>query len=355
MDNINLDDPKTYQQCDPEGMLARIHETPWQCQQAWQTAMGFSLPADYSDIDKVVILGMGGSAIGGDLVRSLVASEAKLPVFIHRDYDLPAFVDDRTLVIVSSYSGNTEETLSGFEQSLKTGAKKLAITTGGKVKAIAEERNIPVLNITYKAQPRAAIGFSFLPTLCFLQKLGFLSDKSADVAETVQVLEELSQKINEEASLSSNPAKQLAQRLYGQLPIVYGAGILTEVAHRWKTQINENSKAWAFYEVFPELNHNATVGYEFPAELASKLKVIMLRSPSLHKRTQLRYRVTCELLDRAKIAHEFVDSEGSSLLSQMMSLVLFGDYTSYYLAILYRVDPSPVKVIDYLKEQLAKG
>jgi len=355
MSNINLDDPKVFQQADPEGMLARIHEIPWQCQQAWQTTMDFSLPAGYSDIDKVVILGMGGSAIGGDLVRSLVASEAKLPVFIHRDYDLPAFVDDRTLVIVSSYSGNTEETLSGFEQALKTGAKKLAITTGGKVKAIAEERNIPVLNIPYKAQPRAALGFSFLPTLCFLQKLGFLSDKSADVAETVQVLEELSQRINEEAPLSHNPAKQLAQRLYGQLPVVYGAGIVAEAAHRWKTQINENSKAWAFYEVFPELNHNATVGYEFPAELASKIKVIMLRSPSLHKRTQLRYRVTCELLDRASIAHESVDSEGSGPLSQMMSLVLFGDYMSYYLAILYRVDPSPVKVIDYLKEQLAKG
>jgi glucose/mannose-6-phosphate isomerase len=355
MSNVNLDDPRVFQQTDPEGMLARIREMPWQCQQAWQTAMEFSLPADYSEIDKVVILGMGGSAIGGDLVRSLVASEARLPVFVHRDYDLPAFVDDSTLVIVSSYSGNTEETLSGFEKSLATGAKKLAITTGGKVKDIASERNIPVLDIPYKAQPRAALGFSFLPTLCLLQKLGFLTDKSADVAETVKVLEKISQKINEESPLSGNPAKQMAQLLYGQLPVIYGAGILAEVAHRWKTQINENSKAWAFYEVFPELNHNATVGYEFPKELAGKIKVITLRSPSIHKRTQLRYKVTCELLDRSNIYHESVDSEGESPLSQMMSLVLFGDYMSYYLAILYRVDPSPVKVIDYLKQQLAKG
>lgn len=355
MNNINLDDPEVFKQYDPEGMLARIKEMPWQCQQAWQAAMSFNLPADYTSINKVVILGMGGSAIGGDLVRSLAESESKIPILIHRDYGLPAFVDERTLVIASSYSGNTEETLSAFEPALKTRAKKLAITTGGKLQMIAEKNSIPVFKINYKAQPRAALGFSFLPTLGCLQRLGFLSDKSADVAEMVQVLEGLSERINEKAPLSANPAKQMAERLYGCLPVIYGAGILAEVAHRWKTQINENSKAWAFYEVFPELNHNATVGYPLPAELTSRIRVILLRSPSLNQRVKLRYEVTCELLDHASIAHEFVDSQGSSLLSQMMSLVLFGDYASYYLALLYRVDPSPVAVINYLKERLAKG
>jgi len=355
MNKVNLDDSKVYNQYDPEGMLARIKELPWQCQQAWQAAMSFNLPADYTGVDKVIILGMGGSAIGGDLVRSLVESEARVPVLVNRDYGLPAFVDDRTLVIASSYSGNTEETLSAFELALKTGAKKLVMTTGGRLQAIAEENNIPVFKINYKAQPRAALGFSFLPTLGCLQKLGFIKDKSADVAETVQVLEELSARINEKSPLAGNPAKQLAQRLYGCLTVIYGAGILAETAHRWKTQVNENSKAWAFYEVFPELNHNATVGYPSPEELASRIRVILLRAPSLNRRVQLRYEVTCELLDRARIEHEFVDSEGSSLLSQMMSLVLFGDYTSYYLAILYRVDPSPVEVISYLKERLSKG
>jgi glucose/mannose-6-phosphate isomerase len=355
MKSINLDDPRVYQQGDPEGMLARIKEMPWQCQQAWQAVMSFDLPPDYSDIDKVVILGMGGSAIGGDLVRSLAESEARIPVLIQRDYSLPAFVNNRALVIASSYSGNTEETLSAFGAALKTGAKKLAITTGGKLQAIAEENNVPVSKIEYKAQPRAALGFSFLPTLGVLQKLGFLSDKSADVAETVQVLKELSVKIDEKAPLSSNPAKQLAQRLYGCLPVIYGAGILSEVAHRWKTQVNENSKAWVFYEVFPELNHNATVGYQFPPEVISRIRVVLLRAPSFNQRVKLRYEVTCELLDRAGVAHEFVDSEGKSLLSQMMSTVMMGDFTSYYLAILYGIDPSPVEVINYLKEQLAKG
>ncbi|MCK4274866.1 MAG: bifunctional phosphoglucose/phosphomannose isomerase [Dehalococcoidales bacterium] len=355
MNKINLDDVKVYQQNDPEGMLARIKELPMQCQQAWQAAMSFKLPADYADVDRVVVLGMGGSAIGGDLVRSLVQSESRIPVIVHREYGLPAFVDEKTLVIASSYSGNTEETLSGFESALKTKAKKLAMTTGGKLQELAEANNIPVFKIEYKAQPRAALGFSFLPTLGVLQKLGFLKDKSADVAETVQVLEKLSARLGENSPLTGNPAKQLAQRLYGCLPVIYGAGIAAEAAHRWKTQINENGKAWAFFEVFPELNHNATVGYPFPPEIAQKIRVILLRSPLFNERVKLRYEVTCELLKRAGVAYEFVDSEGKSALSQMMSLVMMGDFTSYYLAILYGVDPSPVEVISYLKDRLAKG
>jgi len=350
--NPNLDDPQVYKRYDAEGMLTHLHEMPKLCEQAWQMAMNFGLPQDYSKVSKIVITGMGGSAIGGDLVSKLVASEAKLPIIIHRDYNLPAFIDSKTLVIASSYSGMTEETLSSFKQALETDSKKLVITTGGKLKIMAEERNVPVFSFDYKAQPRAALPFSFLPILAFLQRLGFIKDKSAEVAETVEALERLSRRINEGVSLSQNPAKQLANRLCGHLPIIYGADMLSEVAHRWKTQLNENSKAWAFYEVFPELNHNAVVGYQFPPELSSKIVVVLLRSAYLPKRIQLRYQVTCQLLEQARVSYQIVDSEGTSPLSQMMNLVLFGDYTSYYLAILYKIDPSPVEAIDYLKEQL---
>ncbi len=352
INNPNLDDPQVYKQYDPEGMLTHLHKMPKLCQQAWRMAMRFDLPQDYPKVSKVVILGMGGSAIGGDLVSNLVASEAKLPILVHRDYNLPAFIDSKTLIIASSYSGMTEETLSSFKQALETNSKKLVITTGGKLKIMAEERNVPVFSFDYKAQPRAALPFSFLPILGFLQKLGFINDKSADVTKTVEALERLSQRINEGVSLSQNPAKQLANRLYGHLPIIYGADILSEVAHRWKTQLNENSKAWACYEVFPELNHNAVVGYQFPPELASKIVVVLLQSAYLSKRIQLRYQVTCQLLEQAKVSYQIVDGDGTSPLSQIMSLVLLGDYTSYYLAILYKIDPSPIKAIDYLKEHL---
>ncbi len=352
--NLSLDDPQVFKQYDPEGMLTHLHEMPLLCQRAWQMAMKFDLPQDYASVDKVVILGMGGSAIGGDLAASLALSEARLPIIVCRGYELPAFTDTKTLVIASSYSGNTEETLASFEQALKTAAKKLVITTGGKLKAIAEKRNVPIFSFDYQAQPRAALPFSFMPILCFLQRLGFISDKSQDITETVAVLQKLSSEISEDIPLPQNPAKQLAGRLYNHLPIIYGAGIVSEVAHRWKTQLNENSKAWAFHEVFPELNHNAVVGYQFPAELANQIVVVLLRSALLPKRIQLRYRVTCQLLEQAGVTYQIVEGSGRSPLSQIMSLVLFGDYVSYYLAMLYRIDPSPVKAIDFLKEQLAR-
>ena len=355
MSKVNLDDLKIYNKFDPENMLAHIKELPMQCEQAWQAAMDFNLPPHYANVDKVVILGMGGSAIGGDLVKSLAQAELKVPVIVHRDYGLPACVDVRTLLIASSYSGNTEETLSAFEAALGAGYKKLVITTGGKLKELADYEKIPVFKIEYRSQPRAALGFSFLPALCFMQRLGFVGDKSADVAETVQLLEQMSSRLDEKSPVKRNPAKQLAQRLYGRLAVIFGAGITTEVAHRWKTQINENSKAWAFYEIFPELNHNATVGFPLPKEIAAKIRVIMLRSPGFNDRIKLRYEVTAELLKQAGVACEYIDSEGTSPLAQMVGLVSLGDWASYYLAILYKVDPSPVKVISYLKERLEKG
>jgi len=185
MATVDLDDLSVYAKQDPEGMLARIKELPMQCWEAWEAVKAFQLPDDYKDIDCVVILGMGGSAIGGDLVRSLVQGESRVPVLVHRDYGLPHFVNDRTLVIASSYSGNTEETLSGFEAALRSGAKKLAMTTGGKVKELAEANGVPVFTIGYKAQPRAALGFSFLPTLGVLEKLDLLAPVVAGVKRLI--------------------------------------------------------------------------------------------------------------------------------------------------------------------------
>jgi len=351
----NLDDPQLFKRYDPEGMLNHLHNLPQLCQQAWQMALSFKLPPDYAEVDKVVVLGMGGSAIGGDLAASLAQAEAQLPIIVCRGYELPAFTDAKTLVIASSYSGNTEETLASFEQALKAEAKKLVITTGGRLKNMAQERDIPIFSFDYKAQPRAALPFSFLPILCFLHRLGLISDKSPEVAETVPVLEGLSSRIDETVPQSQNRAKQLAAGLYNHLPVVYGAGITSEVAYRWKTQLNENSKAWAFHEVFPELNHNAVVGYQFPDELATKIVVVLLRSRLLPERIQLRYRITGQLLEQAGVSYQTIDGEGECSLSQVMSLVLFGDYTSYYLAMLYRTNPSPVKAIDFLKQQLAQG
>lgn len=214
------------------------------------------------------------------------------------------------------------------------------MTTGGKLKALAENARVPVFIIDYVAPPRAALGYSFIPLIAFLQKLGFLEEKTVDVETMAKELEKLLGELKETMPASSNQAKQLAAKLQGKIAVIYGSGILSEVARRWKTQINENSKSWAFYDVFSELNHNAVVGYQYPAELASKIYVILLRCPSLHPRILVRYQVTSEILKQNNISHETIDSQGKGELSQMMSLVYLGDWVSYYLAILNETDPS---------------
>jgi glucose/mannose-6-phosphate isomerase len=352
---VNLDDTQVYKRLDPANMLEHLHGLPRQCRTAWHKAQEFQLPRGYANIDKVVVLGMGGSAIGGSLLRNFVSRSAKPIIFVTRDYDLPSFVDDRTLVIASSYSGNTEETLSAFSQALKIKCKKLAMTSDGKLKALAEDAKVPVFFMDLISQPRAALGYSFIPLIAFLQKLGFLNDKTAEVEVMIQDLERLLEELHETVPARSNPAKQLATKLQGKIAVIYGAGILSAVARRWKTQINENSKAWAFYETFPELNHNAVVGYQFPTELASKIYVVLLRCTSLHPRTLIRYQVTSELLKQNDINHEIIDSQSKGELSQMMSLIYLGDWVSCYLAILNEIDPTPIKAIDYLKKRLSEA
>jgi glucose/mannose-6-phosphate isomerase len=350
----NLDDPAIYRQIDSSGILLHLHDFPGQCQQAWEKIMRFDFPTEYKGVDKVIILGMGGSAIGGDVVRRLALAESKAPVWVHRDYGLPPFLDDNTLVIASSYSGNTEETISAFTQSLKTRAKKLVLTTGGKLKQLAQGEGIPIFIIDYQAPPRAAFPHSFITLIGIFQKLGLFKDKSAELREGLKILDKLARDLIETTPLASNPAKQLATKLYRHAVIVYGAELLSEVARRWKTQLNENSKTLAFFELLPELNHNAVVGYGFPPEVKERVFVVLLRSNLFNPRNQLRYEATAQLLAKAKIKHQMVEGTGASPLAQVMSLILFGDYTSFYLALLNRIDPTPLDSVDFVKKYLAQ-
>jgi glucose/mannose-6-phosphate isomerase len=352
---VDLDNASVYRQFDKSGMLNHLHEFPEQCQKAWEKVLKFDIPREYTKISNVVILGMGGSAIGGDIVRRLALAESKLPVWVHRDYGLPAFVGESTLVIASSYSGNTEETLSAFTKSLETRSKKLVITSGGKLKHLAENEGIPAFVVDYQAPPRAAFPHNFVPLVGIFQKLGLLGDKSTDLYEAVDILNKLSRDFIETRPLASNPAKQLAAKLWGHIAVIYGAEMLSEVARRWKTQFNENSKSLAFFESFPELNHNAVAGYEFPLEAKERIFVLMLRSSSLRPQSLLRYEATAKLLARAGIAYEFAEARGESVLAQVMSLILLGDYSSFYLAMLNEVDPTSIDAINFIKQYLARS
>jgi len=351
---IDLDNWTLFQKTDPADMLGRIAELPQQCRRAWANVQSFELPPEYRQVNEIVVLGMGGSAIGGDLLRSLAGPECALPIVTNRDYTVPAFVSAETLVIACSYSGNTEETLAAFEEARQRGAALLAVTTDGKLAQRARELRVPLLTFCYQSQPRAALGYSIVSLIGVVQKLGFIGDKSDDLEEAIAVMEALQKEIGETVPVTANPAKQLAKRLYGRLPVIYGAGYLAEVAHRWKTQFNENSKAWSFFEQLPELNHNAVLGYQFPQELAERILVVMLISSLDHPRHKVRFQVTQEILTRQGGACETIEARGESPLAQMLSAIHFGDYVSFYLALLYEIDPTPVKAIDYLKERLAQ-
>ncbi len=350
-----LDDRSAWKQLDPGGMMDSVRSLPEQCLEAWEAAQSLDLPADYRDVHRIVVLGMGGSAIAGDLWRVLLQRESAVPVFNVRQYDLPPFVDGRTLVVASSFSGNTEETLSAFQQALPTQAKKLVITTGGRLLALARANGTPLFTYQYAGEPRSALGWSLMPLLVISARLGLMQGIGEEVAEAVSLMQSMRQRIGEDAPTASNPAKQLAQRLHERLPVIYGAGPLAEVAHRWKTQLNESGKVWCFYEELPELHHNAIIGYRLPESIAKSITVVFLRSADLiHPRVLLRYDFTRRLLAEAGVDSAEVASQGRGALAQMMSLIYFGDYVSAYLAFLYGVDPTPTTVIDELKAWLAQ-
>jgi glucose/mannose-6-phosphate isomerase len=219
---------------------------------------------------------MGGSAIGGEFAGALLADDLKVPLVVHRDYGLPGYVGRDSLVIASSFSGNTEETLSGFDEAKKRGAKILAITTGGRLADEAKTLRLPLVTFGYHAQPRAALGYSLTLVLGTLGKLGFARDMGAEIEQALVDVNKLEERVHEAAK--TNEAKKMALDLVGRIPVVYGAGVMGVMARRVKDQWNENAKNWAHYDVMSELNHNAVVGFPYPPIARDAHVVLLLRS-----------------------------------------------------------------------------
>lgn len=350
----DLDAPESWGVLDPQGMLGSIADLPRQCEDAWKWALGVEVPEEYRQAQQIVILGMGGSAIGADLLRGLIVRECRIPVIVHRDYGLPAFVNRHTLVVACSHSGDTEETLSGLKVAQQRQAHMLAVATGGELARRARKQGLPLFQYHYPSQPRAALGYSLTTLLGIVQTLGLVSDKSQDVAEAVAVMRQLQSEISESVPSPANAAKSLALKLHGKLPVVYGAEHLSEVARRWKGQFNENSKSWSTFDVLPELDHNSVAGYALPAALTTLAHVVMLTSESNHPRVRLRFEITRELLQKHGFACDTVEARGQSTLAQVLSAVHYGDYVSYYLAMLYGVDPWAIAGIQFVKNRLSQ-
>ena len=352
---VDLDRPEAYAAVDVADMLAHLEGLPTQLEAAWRLASGFEGSAAQRGLDSIVVAGMGGSAIGADLVRGLCADQLRVPFVVWRDYALPAFVGPRTLVIASSNSGGTEETLSAAERALGAGAPVVGLTTGGRLAGQLVEAGQSVLRFDYQGQPRAAVGYSLLLVLGVLSRLGYLPEQAAAVEAGIAAIREAASRFGPTVPQASNDAKKLAVALHDRATVIYGAGFLAPVARRWKGQWNENAKRWAFFEELPELNHNAVVGYEFPVGAPELLHVVLLSSELLPSRIGLRCTTTAELLDRQGLAHTTVETWGDGPLAHLLSAVAYGDWTSYYLALLDSVDPTSIAAIDYLKARLAEA
>ena len=353
MDPTVIESVEAIKKADPGDMLTKIKDLPVQVRDAWKIVQGTTLPPAYGDVRNITVLGMGGSAIGGEFAGALLADELKVPLNVHRDYGIPGYVGRDSLVIVSSFSGNTEETLSGFDESKKRGAKILAITTGGRLAAEAKALRLPLITFGYHAQPRAALGYSLTLVLGALGKLGFARDMGTEIDQALKDVAKLEERVHEGAR--TNDAKKLAIELYGRIPVVFGAGAMGVMARRVKDQWNENAKNWAHYDVMSELNHNAVVGFPHPPLARDAQTVLLLRSKRDNPRHQVRFEVTKELLDRSQIPHKDLQFDGDSLLSEILQMTYFTDYVSFYVALLNGADPSPVASIDYLKDRLAKA
>jgi glucose/mannose-6-phosphate isomerase len=353
LDTSVIESVERIRAADPGNMLDRIKDLGKQVRDAWDLAKSAKIPPAYADVRNITLVGMGGSAIGGDFAASLLADELKIPMSIHRDYGLPACIGRDSLVIASSYSGNTEESLSAFELAQKRGAKILVLTTGGKIADLAKAASYPMVTFSYKAQPRAALGYSLGLVLGCLVKTGFVRDLGSDLDAALADLAKIEERVHEGAR--SNDAKRMAIELYGRIIFAYGAGVMGVMARRVKGQWNENAKNWSAFDVMSELNHNAVVGFPHPPIARDALTVLLLRSDRDNPRHKIRFDVTAELLDRAGVAHKTLRFAGQSMLSEVLQMVMFTDYVTFYLALLNGADPTEVKSIDFLKDRLAKA
>jgi glucose/mannose-6-phosphate isomerase len=295
----------------------------------------------------LAICGMGGSAIGGDLAAAAIGSRARRPIFTVRAYDLPSWVDDSWTVLCSSYSGNTEETLDCYKAAGELGARRIALTTGGKLADAARQDGVPVIGVPSGMQPRAAVGYMAVCSLEVAALCGAGPSLRAEVDAAAALQRSLTEEWGPDAPEDSK-AKALARALRGTTVVAYGAGLTAPVARRWKTQINENAKLHAFFAELPEADHNEICGWATHAQLS----VVFLDDDTLHPRLRQRIELTAEVARVGAKVVEGVQTRGETAFERVMSLVFLGDLMSVYLAVLNGTDPMPVDVLERFKAEL---
>ena len=354
---IDLDDIAVLERIDSEDVLGAVERFSEQVERGWAIGRAAGgLPAA-SGLDSVALLGMGGSGVSGDVVQAVIEPRLPIPWRTIKSYGpLPEWVGRNTLVFAVSYSGSTEETLSAVIEAQERGARAVAVSSGGPLKDFASENGLAHIEIPTGLQPRASLGYLTLPILAALVEIGLVPDMQDDVDEAVGVLRTIEQRCHRDRSRSENPAKDLASRITGKVPVVYGGhGLGAVAAYRFKCDLNEYGKTPAFWNEFPELNHNEIVGWNRLEDVTKERFVgILLRAADEHSRIELRFEITRSLIEDSFSEWIEVPAEGQTPLTQLLSLILITQLAAIYVGLSYEVDPGPVEVIQNLKKQLAE-
>ncbi|MDP9069427.1 MAG: bifunctional phosphoglucose/phosphomannose isomerase [Actinomycetota bacterium] len=355
--HVDLDDLDALARIDSEDVLGAVERFAEQCREGWDIGRAASDLPDADGVDSVVVLGMGGSGVSGDVIQAVIEPRLAVPLRVIKSYGpLPEWVGRNTLVFAVSYSGSTEETVAALEEARTRGVRAVTVSSGGPLAEIAQRDGLAHIQIPAGLQPRASLGYLTLPILAALIKVGLVPEMQDDVDEAVGVLSDLQERCHRKRSRIENPAKDLAARIVGRIPVVYGGyGLAATAAYRFKCDLNEYGKTPAFWNVLPELNHNEVVGWNQLADVTRRnVVLILLRSSGAeHDRISLRFEIT-----RTLIEDQFADvielpAEGRSPLAQLLSLVLITQLASIYVGLAYGIDPGPVEVIQKLKAELS--
>ena len=316
-------------------MYSALEDFPNQIKKGWELAENLS----FKDIDRIVLTGMGGSALCGKLLKSYLYKTFKTPFEINTNYDLPEYINKKTLLIVSSYSGNTEETIEAFRIGNRKGCQILIIAHGGKLEELARKLNKPFIKLPHAIQPRLSYGYSFFALLRLFQNSNLINNHDKEI-------QELTMKLRRD--VYKEKAQQLAKKLEGKIPIIYSSEKLFSVAYKWKINFNENSKVHSFCNFFPELNHNEMVGY---TKLNGNYYILIIKDEYDHTKIKKRMSIMKKLI-QPKIPVLDLELKGSSDLIKVFSTIYLGDWTSYFLALINNIDPTPVDIVEDFKKKL---
>jgi len=351
-----LDDSSHIAKVDVSGMRQIILSYPESCLEAYELAEDSEVPKRISPKPRnIVFLGMGGSSVGANLIRAWALERSNIPIVLCQDYHLPSFVDKNSFVVAVSYSGDTEETLTAFVEAVERGCTVVSVASGGRLREFSDKLNVPCVQLVPGLPPRGALPYLFMPLLSLIQRVG-IKVESEDTAELIEKLREMRNELRPENTFEKNKAKQIAFELIGFTPIIYGWGMYAPVAQRMKTQLNENSKIPAFWSILPEADHNDVVGWDGDRETSKKFCALLIRDPQEPEEIWNRIESTEKIVLKnsiGKIIH--IQATGESALARMFSVLYLGDFVSLYSAVLRGVDPTPVKVIERLKNEMASN